>query len=114
MHRDLILVINEFLYCVKCICHIGNTESLRTCKVIYSASLFQCLSSLDTVINHTCKKRQRCSLRMCHINGIVSINKQCDRVIHLCFISIIEFIKCLHILNITCLWANLYTLVHTI
>ena len=51
---------------------------------------------------------------MSHINGIVSIYKKGNAVIHLLFISVIKFLKGGHFCHITCRNPNQFPFIHSI
>ena len=51
---------------------------------------------------------------MSHINGIISVYKKRNKVIHLFFIGIIEFFKGGHLCHITCSDSHLLPFVHSI
>ena len=113
-HGHLLFFIYKLADRIQRICHVCNTKSLRTCKVINSSAFLNGFAPFQAVIHHTGKEWKRTSLRMCHINGIISIYKQGNEIFHLFLICIIELIEALHLCDIAGLDTDLYPFVHTI
>ena len=55
-HRYFLILIDQFADCKKSICHIGDSKSLRTCKVVNSSTFLDRLAFFQTVIYHTGKE----------------------------------------------------------
>ena len=111
-HGNLLLLKHQLLDGEKGICHIGNTEALRSGKVVNTSALLTGLASGHTVIYHTCQERKGHALRMRLVDCIVCIDQQGNKVIHLRAISIVEFFKGLHVFHSRCLRANLFSTVY--
>ena len=113
-HGNFLFFINKFTDRIQRICHVCNTKSLRAGKVINSASLLNGFTTFHAVIHHTGKEWKRTPLSMCHVNGIVCIYKQGNKIFHLFLICVIKLIKGLHLCDIACPDTDLDSFIHTI
>ena len=52
-HCDFLFIKYKSLNCPKSVCHIRNTEALRTCEVIMSTALLYSLTLFNTIFYHT-------------------------------------------------------------
>ena len=51
-HRYFLILIDQFADCKKSICHIGDSKSLRTCKVVNSSTFLDRLAFFQIIIDH--------------------------------------------------------------
>ena len=113
-HGNFLIFIDKFTDRIQRICHVRDTESLRTCEVIDCSTFLYGKSSADTVIYHAGFIWKRNSLCMSHIDGIVCIDHKGNTVFHLFLICIKEFFEGCHLCDIAGLDSDQFAFIHTI
>ena len=108
------LLVDQGLNAVKRIRGIGYAEALRTGEIIYSSALLCGKAPVHTVVHHAGKPGKRHSLGVGLVYCIVGIYQKGNLVVHLLFICIPEVVEGLKVLQLSCTYRYLLSLVHSV